>query len=281
MPSENVDARSFSRPNQADDVQHRVDSRHRETAQRRQAPQVVPSRQAAHERGSLDQCTDATSETLRFFNRLAEHGAGAARGGDQPEQNPDRGRLPRAIWTDEPDDTPSRNLERHIVHRHQVTESARQPVRGRARSSSTWPHSGHTDTFHRCLGHVPAGPIVQQGARKALVDGGGRGVGRFVYLCVRWLLAVCSCCFVSRRAVVLPEVDQPDRVHVLTGPAPQSQHLGVPSPPAFQRQRSLVKGNEEGMSRPRAGGRSTGSGHPSRSWTTRPLSGCSGRLLFG
>jgi hypothetical protein len=39
--------------------------------------------------------------------------------------------------------------------------------------------------------------------------------------------------------------------------------IGAPSSPAVQRQRSLVKVNEEGTSRPRAGGRSTGTGHVS------------------
>ena len=56
---------------------------------------------------SPHQRTDATSKTSRLFNRLAEHGAGAARGGDQPEQNPDSGRLPLAVALTNPTTPPA------------------------------------------------------------------------------------------------------------------------------------------------------------------------------
>ena len=65
----------------------------------------------------------ALGEQRRLLDRVAEHRAGAAGRGQQPEDGTDEGGLARTIRSDESDDSSDRHLEGDVVECGQVAET--------------------------------------------------------------------------------------------------------------------------------------------------------------
>jgi hypothetical protein len=115
-------------PGQTHDLEHFVNALGGQAAQCCQTPQVVPTRQRTHKRGGFDQRAHAVGEAFRILNRLAQNRPRTSARLDQTEQDADRRRLPRAVRAHKTDHAADRNLERQVVHRHEIPEAPSQPV---------------------------------------------------------------------------------------------------------------------------------------------------------
>jgi hypothetical protein len=145
-----------------------------EVTRRRREPEILPGRQAIVEAGVLGQDPGAAAHAVALGGRIQpEDGGRPVVGREDSVEQADRGRLPRAVGSEEGQHLARAGVEGQAVERHLVAEPAAERVGGDGGAVV----GGH---LHTAPSGAPPSRLNRSG------DAAGRGIGGEGVAVVHW-----------------------------------------------------------------------------------------------